>query len=124
NKVDMYESDVLELLAEDQDTRVIVMYLEDIRNGRRFMEISKRITIEKRKPIIVLKAGRTAEGAKAAASHTGALGGSDANYEAAFAQCGVIRVDTMGELFDLATAFSKQPLPDGGWVIVSTTGGR
>ena len=123
NKVDMDESDVLELLAEDQDTRVIVMYLEDIRNGRRFMDISKRITIEKRKPIIVLKAGRTAEGAKAAASHTGALGGSDANYEAAFAQCGVIRVDTMGELFDLATAFSKQQLPDGGVVIVSNAGG-
>lgn len=123
NKVDMDESDVLELLAEDEDTRVIVMYLEDIRNGRRFMEIAKEITTEKKKPIIVLKAGRTAEGAKAAASHTGALGGSDANYEAAFALCGVIRVDTMGELFDLATAFSKQPLPDGDVVIVSNAGG-
>ena len=123
NKVDMDESDILELLAEDHDTRVIVMYLEDIRSGRRFMEIAKRITTEKKKPIIVLKAGRTAEGAKAAASHTGALGGSDANYEAAFAQCGVIRVDTMGELFDLATAFSKQPLPVGGVVIVSNAGG-
>jgi 4-hydroxybutyryl-CoA synthetase (ADP-forming) len=112
NKVDMDESDVLELLAEDEDTRVIVMYLEDIRNGRRFMEIAKEITTEKKKPII-----------KAAASHTGALGGSDANYEAAFAQCGVIRVDTMGELFDLATAFSKQPIPEGDVVIVSNAGG-
>lgn len=123
NKVDMDESDVLELLADDENTRVIVMYLEDIRNARRFMDISKKITTEKRKPIIVLKSGRTAEGAKAAASHTGALGGSDANYEAAFAQCGVIRVDTMGELFDLATAFSKQQLPEGGVVIVSNAGG-
>jgi len=123
NKVDMDESDVLELLAEDEDTRVIVMYLEDVRNARRFMEIAKKITTERKKPIIVLKAGRTAEGAKAAASHTGALGGSDANYEAAFTQCGVIRVDTMGELFDLATAFSKQPLPDGNVVIVSNAGG-
>lgn len=123
NKVDMDESDVLELLAEDEDTRVVVMYLEDIRNARRFMEIARRMTAEKKKPVIVLKSGRTAEGAKAAASHTGALGGSDANYEAAFAQCGVIRVDTMGELFDLATAFSKQPLPDGGVVIVSNAGG-
>jgi 4-hydroxybutyrate---CoA ligase (ADP-forming) len=123
NKVDMDESDVLELLAEDEDTRVIVMYLEDIRNARQFMEIAKKITTERKKPIIVLKAGRTAEGAKAAASHTGALGGSDANYEAAFAQCGVIRVDTMGELFDLATAFSKQPLPDGNVVIASNAGG-
>ncbi len=123
NKVDMDESDVLELLSEDEDTRVVVMYLEDIRNARRFMEIAKKITTERKKPIIVLKAGRTAEGAKAAASHTGALGGSDANYEAAFAQCGVIRVDTMGELFDLATAFSKQPIPDGNVVIVSNAGG-
>jgi 4-hydroxybutyryl-CoA synthetase (ADP-forming) len=123
NKVDMDESDVLELLAEDEDTRVIVMYLEDIRNARRFMEIAKKITAERKKPVIVLKAGRTAEGAKAAASHTGALGGSDANYEAAFTQSGVIRVDTMGELFDLATAFSKQPLPDGNIVIVSNAGG-
>jgi 4-hydroxybutyryl-CoA synthetase (ADP-forming) len=123
NKVDMDESDVLELLEADDDTRVIVMYLEDIRNGRRFMDIAKRITTEKKKPIIVLKSGRTAEGAKAAASHTGALGGADVNYEAAFAQCGVIRVDTMGELFDLATAFSKQPLPNGGVVIVSNAGG-
>jgi 4-hydroxybutyryl-CoA synthetase (ADP-forming) len=123
NKVDMDESDVLELLADDEGTRVIVMYLEDIRNARRFMDIAKRITTEKHKPIIVLKSGRTAEGAKAAASHTGALGGSDANYEAAFAQCGVLRVDTMGELFDLATAFSKQPLPEGGVVIVSNAGG-
>ena len=123
NKVDMDESDVLELLAEDEDTRVIVMYLEDIRNARRFMEIARKISTERKKPIIVLKAGRTAEGAKAAASHTGALGGSDANYEAAFAQSGVIRVDTMGELFDLATAFSKQPLPDGNVVIVSNAGG-
>jgi 4-hydroxybutyryl-CoA synthetase (ADP-forming) len=123
NKVDMDESDVLELLAEDEDTRVIVMYLEDIRNARRFMEIAKKITAERKKPIIVLKSGRSAEGAKAAASHTGALGGSDANYEAAFAQCGVIRVDTMGELFDLATAFSKQPLPDNNVVIVSNAGG-
>ena len=123
NKVDMDESDVLELLAEDEDTRVIVMYLEDIRNARRFMEIARKITAERKKPVIVLKAGRTAEGAKAAASHTGALGGSDANYEAAFTQSGVIRVDTMGELFDLATAFSKQPLPDGNIVIVSNAGG-
>jgi 4-hydroxybutyryl-CoA synthetase (ADP-forming) len=123
NKVDMDESDVLELLAEDEDTKVIVMYLEDIRNARRFMEIAKKITTERGKPIIVLKSGRTAEGAKAAASHTGALGGSDVNYEAAFAQCGVIRVDTMGELFDLATAFSKQPLPNGNVVIVSNAGG-
>jgi 4-hydroxybutyryl-CoA synthetase (ADP-forming) len=125
NKVDMDENDILELLEDDPSTKVIVMYLEDIRDGRRFLNVAKRITFEKRKPIIVLKAGRTPEGAKAAMSHTGALMGSDEIYESVFKQSGVIRVDTMQELFELATAFSKQPLPDDnkGVVIVSNAGG-
>jgi 4-hydroxybutyryl-CoA synthetase (ADP-forming) len=125
NKVDMDENDILELLSEDPETKVIVMYLEDIRDGRRFMEIAKKITRENKKPIIVLKAGRTAEGAKAAMSHTGALMGADEIYDALFTQCGVIRVDTMQELFDLSTAFSKQPIPSiqGGVAIVSNAGG-
>jgi 4-hydroxybutyrate---CoA ligase (ADP-forming) len=89
------------------------------------MNTSKRITLEKRKPIIVLKSGRTPEGARAAMSHTGALMGSDEVYDAVFKQAGVIRVDTMQELFELATAFSKQPLPmnNMGVVIVSNAGG-
>jgi 4-hydroxybutyryl-CoA synthetase (ADP-forming) len=89
------------------------------------MITSKRITLEKKKPIIVLKAGRTPEGAKAAMSHTGALMGADEVYDAVFKQAGVIRVDTMQELFELATAFSKQPLPmdNKGVVIVSNAGG-
>ena len=125
NKVDMDENDILELLEDDPSTKVIVMYLEDIRDGRRFMNVAKRVTFEKRKPIIVLKAGRTPEGAKAAMSHTGALMGSDEIYESVFKQSGVIRVDTMQELFELATAFSKQPLPvdNKGVVIVSNAGG-
>ena len=125
NKVDMDENDILELLSEDTETKVIVMYLEDIHDGRRFMEIAKRITIQNKKPIIVLKAGRTPEGAKAAMSHTGALMGSDEIYDSLFAQSGVIRVDTMQDLFDLSTAFSKQPIPSdqGGVVIVSNAGG-
>src|SRR6478735_750666 len=125
NKVDMDENDVLEMLAEDQETKVIVMYLEDIHDGRRFMETAKKITRENKKPIIVQKAGRTPEGAKAAMSHTGALMGADEIYDALFTQCGVIRVDTMQELFDLSTAFSKQPIPlsDSGVVIVSNAGG-
>jgi 4-hydroxybutyryl-CoA synthetase (ADP-forming) len=125
NKVDMDENDILELLSEDVETKVIVMYLEDIHDGRRFMEIAKKITTESKKPIIVLKAGRTPEGAKAAMSHTGALMGSDEIYDSLFAQSGVIRVDTMQDLFDLATAFSKQPVPpdQGGVVIVSNAGG-
>nr|MBA3283631.1 acetate--CoA ligase family protein [Nitrosopumilus sp.] len=125
NKVDMDETDILELLEEDPSTKVILMYLEDIHDGRRFMNIAKRITLERRKPIIVLKSGRTPEGAKAAMSHTGALMGSDEIYESVFKQSGVIRVDTMQELFELSTAFSKQPLPvnDKGVVIVSNAGG-
>ncbi len=125
NKVDMDENDILELLSEDTETKVIVMYLEDIHDGRRFMEIAKRITIQNKKPIIVLKAGRTPEGAKAAMSHTGALMGSDEIYDSLFAQSGVIRVDTMQDLFDLSTAFSKQPIPpdQGGVAIVSNAGG-
>lgn len=125
NKVDMGENDILELLEDDPYTKVIVMYLEDIHDGRRFMNIAKRITLEKKKPIIVLKSGRTPEGAKAAMSHTGALMGSDEIYDAVFKQAGVIRVDTMQELFELATAFSKQPLPanNKGVVIVSNAGG-
>ena len=125
NKVDMDENDILELLEDDPSTKVIVMYLEDIHDGRRFMNVAKRITLEKRKPIVVLKAGRTPEGAKAAMSHTGALMGSDEIYESVFKQSGVIRVDTMQELFELATVFSKQPLPvdNKGIVIVSNAGG-
>lgn len=125
NKVDMDENDVLELLYRDPDTRVIIMYLEDIHDGRRFMEIAKKTTLKNRKPIVVLKAGRTPEGARAAMSHTGALMGADEVYDALFIQSHVIRVDSMQELFDLATAFSKQPVPDGnkGIVIVSNAGG-
>jgi 4-hydroxybutyryl-CoA synthetase (ADP-forming) len=125
NKVDMDENDVLELLADDVETKVIVMYLEDIHDGRRFMEIAKKITMENKKPIIVLKSGRTPEGAKAAISHTGALMGSDEIYDALFVQSRVIRVDTMQDLFELSTAFSKQPTPpeQGGVVIVSNAGG-
>ena len=77
NKVDMDENDILELLAYDEETRVIVMYLEDIHDGRTFMEITKKVTREMKKPIIGRKAGRTPEGAKVAMSHTGALMGSD-----------------------------------------------
>lgn len=125
NKVDMDENDILELLAYDKETRVIVMYLEDIHDGRRFMQITKKVTREMKKPIIILKSGRTPEGAKAAMSHTGALMGSDETFDALFMQCGIVRVDTMQELFELATVFSKQPVPksNSGIAIVSNAGG-
>ncbi|MEK6965994.1 MAG: 4-hydroxybutyrate--CoA ligase [Thermoproteota archaeon] len=124
NKADMNEIDVLEMLADHEQTKVIVMYLEDMGDGQKFLKICKNITKNLKKPILVLKSGRSPEGAKAAMSHTGALMGSDEIYEALLKQSGAIRVDTMGELFDYATAFSKQPLPlDGDLVIVSNAGG-
>jgi 4-hydroxybutyryl-CoA synthetase (ADP-forming) len=126
NKADMDEADILELLSDDPDTKVIMMYLEDIRDGRRFMEIAKKITKKNKKPIVVIKSGTSAAGAKAAASHTGALMGSNEVYDALFTQSGIIRVETLLDLFNVSTAFSKQPIPKGedtGVVIVSNAGG-
>lgn len=126
NKVDLNEVDMLKMLAEHDQTKVIVMYLEDMTNGREFLRVCKQISRlgQVKKPVLVLKSGRSPEGAKAAMSHTGALMGSDEIYDALLAQAGAIRVDTMEELFDYATAFSKQPLPTGGdLVIVSNAGG-
>lgn len=126
NKVDLNEVDILRILAEHEQTKVIVMYLEDLGNGQEFLKICKQITRLNpiKKPIVVLKSGRSPEGAKAAMSHTGALMGSDEIYDALLKQSGAIRVDTMEELFDYATAFSKQPLPtQGDLVIVSNAGG-
>ncbi len=124
NKAVMSEVDILKILANHEQTRVIVMYLEDMGNGREFLKVCKKITKKLKKPVLVLKAGRSPEGAKAAMSHTGALMGSDEIYDALLRQSGAIRVDTMEELFDYATAFSKQPLPSsGGLVIVSNAGG-
>jgi len=124
NKADMTEIDILKMLADHEQTKVIVMYLEDMGNGQEFLKVCKQITKNNKKPILVLKSGRSPEGAKAAMSHTGALMGSDEIYDAVIKQAGAIRVDTMEELFDYATAFSKQPLPtEGDLVIVSNAGG-
>ena len=126
NKADMTEIDILKMLADHEQTKVIVMYLEDMGNGQEFLKVCKQITKKNtiKKPVLVLKSGRSPEGARAAMSHTGALMGSDEIYDALLRQSGAIRVDTMEELFDYATAFSKQPLPlDGDLVIVSNAGG-
>jgi len=124
NKADMSEIDILKILAEHKQTKVIVMYLEDMGNGQEFLKVCKQITKKQKKPVLVLKSGRSPEGARAAMSHTGALMGSDEIYDALLKQSGAIRVDTMEELFDYATAFSKQPLPEKGeLVIVSNAGG-
>lgn len=121
NKADINENDVLEYLQTDQQTKVILLYIEDIVDGRRFVDTVTRVTQDK--PIIAVKAGVSPEGAKAASSHTGALAGSDEAYNAILRQSGVIRVESIIDLFDYARAFAKQPLPRGNRVAIITNGG-
>jgi acetyl coenzyme A synthetase (ADP forming)-like protein len=121
NKADVDEVDVLKYLVEDEDTRVITLYIEGVERGREFFSTLREVT--KYKPVVVLKSGRTEAGARAAASHTGSLAGSDAVYYAAFKQCGAIRAYGMEELFDLATALGMQPPAAGDRVAVLTVGG-
>jgi len=126
NKAGINENELLLYLKDDPKTDVILMYLEDLVNGREFMTIAREITSHSKnpKPIVALKAGRTILGAKAVSSHTGSLAGSDKVYDAIFDQCGVIRGDTMEEVFDYVKAFSSQPLPKGKNVaIISNSGG-
>lgn len=125
NKAQIKEVDVLSYLKDDPNTDVILMYLEDISFSRRFIEVVREITgdLEKCKPILAIKAGRTTEGAKAASSHTGSLMGSDEVYDAIFAQAGVIRINTVSEMFDLAVAFSRQPLPKSKQTAIVTNAG-
>lgn len=125
NKAGLTENELLRYLKEDSKTDVILMYLEDLVNGREFMNIARDITSSSAhpKPIIALKAGRTLLGAKAASSHTGSLAGPDKVYDAIFDQCGVLRVETMEELFDYVKAFSSQPLPKGENVAIVTNSG-
>ncbi len=125
NKAGATELDLLCALHNDPNTRVILMYVEDLSQGARFIEVAREITGEgtNPKPILVVKSGRTPEGAKAASSHTGSLAGSEEVYDAIFAQGGVIRVDTVDELFDYALAFANNPLPKGRKVGIITNAG-
>jgi acetyltransferase len=124
NKADVTELDVLDLLAADPATQVILLYVEELSEGRRFIETARIISGEPpSKPILVLKSGRTPAGAHAVSSHTGSLAGSDQVYEAIFSQAGVLRVESVEELFDYADAFSKQPLPRGRRVAIITNAG-
>ncbi|MBF0531187.1 MAG: CoA-binding protein, partial [Deltaproteobacteria bacterium] len=119
NKADISESDLLNYLKDDPETQVILMYLEDISNGREFIEIAREITWGARKPMLALKSGRSVEGAKAAASHTGSLAGSDSAYDALFMQGGIQRVEGVTELFHYAMAFSRQPVPKGNKIAIA-----
>jgi acetyl coenzyme A synthetase (ADP forming)-like protein len=122
NKADVSGNDLLEHWEDDPETKVIAMYLESFGNPRRFTEIAKRVT--RKKPILVVKSGRTAEGARAATSHTGAIAGTDVTVSAFLDQCGVLRANTIEELFDVARALARCPLPGGFRVgIVTNAGG-
>lgn len=121
NQADLSESDVLEAMAADAETKVIACYLEGVADGRRFMESLRRAATAK--PVVLLKAGRSAEGARAVSSHTGALAGSDRAFDAAVRETGAVRVRTVEELFDLARGLAAQPLPRGRRLAVVTNGG-
>jgi acetyltransferase len=123
NKADVNETDLLRYLKDDPDTDVILMYLEDITNGREFLETAREITWEAHKPMLAIKSGRSPEGARAAASHTGALVGSDNAYDAIFYQSGILRVEGVYELFNRAIAFAKQPIPKGDRIAIITNAG-
>jgi len=121
NKCDVDESEILQLLYNDQKTNVILLYAESINEGRKFMEISRQVT--KEKPIVALKSGQTEAGARAASSHTGALSGSDQIYDAAFLQTGVIRARNMREFFNMGKALVFQPPTSGRNIAILTDAG-
>ena len=121
NKADLTEIDLLLALAEDEETRVIVGYLESIRSGDEFIMAAERAASVK--PVVLLKAGNTQAGVRAASSHTGSLAGAEIAYGAAFKRSGVIRADTFEALFDYATALAMQPLPRGDRVAIITNAG-
>jgi acetate---CoA ligase (ADP-forming) len=121
NKADVSGNDLLQYWEEDNQTRVILLYLESFGNPRRFARIARRVSCHK--PIIAMKTGRTTAGRRAAASHTAALAASDLAVEALFHQSGIIRADTLDEMFDLAAAVSGQPLPKGKRVAILTNAG-
>jgi acetyltransferase len=114
----------LQSIAADTNTQAIMVYVEDVGSGPRFLEAAHEITHGPHpKPIIVIKSGRTAEGAAAAASHTGALAGSDELYNALMTQAGVFRVETVAQLFDLAEIFTDPALPAGKRTAIITNAG-
>ena len=125
NKADISETDLLRYLAEDTNTKVILMYLEDLEEGQSFIHLARQITGDPVEgvPILAIKTGRTPQGARAAASHTGSLAGADEVYDAIMAQAGVLRVETVQELFDLAVGFSSQPMPASDRVAIVTNAG-
>jgi acetyltransferase len=122
NKADVSEIDLLEAWGDDEDSRVILIYVEGVPDGQKFIEVARKVTRDK--PVVAIKSGVTASGSRAVSSHTGSLAGSEAAYKAAFRQAGIIRATSMEALFDYARAFAYQPLLQGNYVgIVTNAGG-
>jgi acetyltransferase len=119
--LDVGWGDLIDYLGNDPNTRSIVLYMESIGDARTFISAAREVALNK--PIIIIKAGRTAQAAQAAASHTGALTGSDEVLDAAFQRCGVLRVNSIGELFDMAEILAKQPRPAGPRLTILTNAG-
>jgi acyl-CoA synthetase (NDP forming) len=121
NKCDTSESDMLEYLLQDKETHVILLYLEDIKSGKDFLRIAKKVSLKK--PIVVIKSGRSEAGARAAASHTGAIAGADKIYDAAFDKTGVIRAKNTNEFFDIGKALASMKPAVGSNVGILTDAG-
>ena len=121
NEADLDAADFIEALADDDDTRVIGLYIEGVKDGERFKHVAKEAS--RKKPTIVLKAGTTDVGIRAVSSHTGSLAGSDTAFSAAFEKANLLRIETLEELFDLVQAFEAQPIPQGKNVLIVTNGG-
>jgi acetyl coenzyme A synthetase (ADP forming)-like protein len=121
NKSDLDEDDLLTFFEQDDNTEVIAMHCEDLKDGRSFAEVAKRVS--RKKPVIVLKAGRTSAGARAASSHTGALAGNDKIYDDVLRQSGVIRAPGLRDMLDYARALQKLPTPRGENVVIITGAG-
>jgi acetyltransferase len=121
NEADLNAADFIEALAEDERTRVIGLYIEGVKEGERFIEVAKRAS--QQKPVIALKAGTTDVGIRAVSSHTGSLAGSDTAFSSAFKKAGILRANSLEQLFDLVLAFEAQPIPKGKNVLIVTNGG-
>jgi len=122
NKCDVNEVDLLSYLADDPETKVIVMHLEDVKDGRKFVETARKAVAKK--PVLIFKPGRSEAGARAAASHTGSLAGDDRVYDAAFKQAGILRANNWREFWEIPRVFASQPLPQGNRVaVISISGG-
>ncbi len=121
NKADLNECDFLEYFGEDPDTDIILGYIEDITDGKRFIEVASRVA--RKKPVILIKAGSTKTGARAASSHTGALAGSETAFKEAVKKTGVIRVYSIKELFETAEAFKLNKFPKGNSLLIVTNAG-